>query len=81
MSQILQAMLLGSLMSRKSGKKMGFMGIAKYNQKDLIYIKELLESGKVAPVIEKSLPLCEVPVGMRYLAECHAKGKVVFQIS
>ncbi|HET9905302.1 MAG TPA: NAD(P)-dependent alcohol dehydrogenase [Anaerolineales bacterium] len=81
MSQILQAMLLGSLMSRKSGKKMGFMGIAKYNQKDLIYIKELLESGKVAPVIEKSLPLCEVPVGMRYLAEGHAKGKVVFQIS
>ncbi|HET9914845.1 MAG TPA: NAD(P)-dependent alcohol dehydrogenase [Anaerolineales bacterium] len=81
MSQILQAMLLGSLISRKSGKKMGFMGIAKYSQKDLVYLKELLESGKVAPVIEKSLPLCEVPVGMCYLAEGHAKGKIVFQIS
>lgn len=81
MSQMFQAMLLGSLMSKKNGKKMGFMGIAKYSQKDLVYLKELLESGKVAPVIEKSLPLCEVPVGMRYLAEGHAKGKVVFQIS
>jgi NADPH:quinone reductase-like Zn-dependent oxidoreductase len=78
--QLFQAMLLGSLMSRKNGKKMGFMGITKYNLKDLTFIRELLESGKVAPVIEKSLPLCEVPVGMRYLAEGHAKGKVVFQI-
>ena len=79
-SQIFQAMFLGSLISKKNGKKMGFMGIAKYSQKDLVYIKELLESGKVTPVIEKSLPLCEVPVGLRYLAEGHAKGKVVFQI-
>lgn len=81
LTQLFQAMFLGSLISKKNGKKMGFMGIAKYSQKDLVYLKELLESGKVAPVIEKSLPLCEVPVGMRYLAEGHAKGKVVFQIS
>jgi len=80
LTQLFQAMFLGSLISKKNGKKMGFMGIAKYSQKDLVYIKELLESGKVAPVIEKSLPLCEVPVGIRYLADGHAKGKVVFQI-
>ncbi|HET9915261.1 MAG TPA: NAD(P)-dependent alcohol dehydrogenase [Anaerolineales bacterium] len=80
LSQLFQAMLFGFLMSTKNGKKMGFMGITKYNLKDLTYIRELLESGKVAPVIEKSLPLCEVPMGMRYLAEGHAKGKVVFQI-
>ncbi len=77
MPQILQAMLLGSLMSRKNGKKMGFMGIAKPNQKDLIYMAELLEAGKVAPVIEKCYPLNEVPAVMRYLAEGHATGKVV----
>jgi NADPH:quinone reductase-like Zn-dependent oxidoreductase len=80
MSQILQTMLLGSLMSRKKGKKMGFMGIAKPNQKDLIYMAELLEAGKVAPVIEKCYPLNEVPAVMRYLAEGHARGKVVLQI-
>ena len=75
--QLFQAMLLGPLMSRKNGKKMGFMGITKYNQKDLVYIKELLESGKVVPVIEKSYPLKEVPSAMRYVAEGHARGKVV----
>ena len=59
---------------------MGFMGIAKYNQKDLIHIRELLESGKVVPVIEKSYPLNEVSFAMRYLVDGHARGKVVIQI-
>ena len=80
-SQMFQAMLLGSLMSRKKGKKMGFMGITKYNQKDLVYIKELLETGKVAPFIEKSYPLNEVPSAMRYAAESHARGKGVVQVA
>ena len=59
---------------------MGFMGITKYNQKDLVFIKELLELGKVAPVIEKSYPLNEIPSAMRYVAKGHARGKVVVQI-
>jgi len=80
LAQILQAMLLGPLMSRKNGKKMGFMGITKYNQKDLVYTRELLESGKVVPVIEKSYPLNEVSSAMRYVAEGHAHGKIVVQI-
>jgi NADPH:quinone reductase-like Zn-dependent oxidoreductase len=80
MPQILQAMLLGPFMSRKNGKKMGFMGIAKPNQKDLVYLKELLEAGKIVPVIEKSYPLSEVPAAMRYLLEGHARGKVVVQV-
>lgn len=75
--QLFQAMLLGPLLSRKNRKRMGFMGIAKYNQKDLVCVRELLESGKVVPVIEKSYPLHEVPAVMRYLAEGHARGKVV----
>ncbi|HEY5669238.1 MAG TPA: NAD(P)-dependent alcohol dehydrogenase [Anaerolineales bacterium] len=75
--QIIQAMLLGPLVSIIARKKMGFMGIAKPNQKDLIYMAELLEVGKVVPVIEKCIPLNEVPAVMRYLAEGHATGKVV----
>jgi NADPH:quinone reductase-like Zn-dependent oxidoreductase len=78
--QILQAMLLGPFMSRKNGKKMGFMGIAKPNQKDLVYLKELLEAGKIVPVIEKRYPLSEVPSAIRYLLEGHARGKVVVQV-
>ena len=81
MSQILQAMFWGPLMSKKNGKKMGFMGIAKTNRKDLVYIRELLEFGEVVPVIEKSYSLNETPATMKYVAEGHACGKVVVQIS
>lgn len=75
--QIINAMLLGSLISKKNGKKMAFMGITKFNQRDLIYMAELLRNGKVVPVIDKCYPLDEVPVAIRYLVEEHAKGKVV----
>ncbi len=80
LSQIFQAVLLGPMMSRKNGKRMGFMGIAKTNQKDLALMGELLAAGKVVPVIEKCYPLNEVPAVMRYLAEGHATGKVVLVV-
>ena len=56
------------------------MGIASVNQKDLLCLKELIEAGKIAPVIEKNYPLDEAPTAIRYLAEGHAKAKIVFQI-
>ncbi len=54
-AQIFQAMLLGSLMSRSGDKKMGGVA-AKRDQKDLAFLKELLEAGKVAPVIDRRYP-------------------------
>ena len=78
--QIFQAMFVGPFMSRRSGKRLASMGIATVNQKDLLCLKELIESGKIAPVIEKNYPLHEVPTAMRYLAEGHARAKIVFQI-
>src|SRR5690349_10071985 len=51
---LLQALLLGPVISRIGRQKMGFMGIAKINQQDLVFVKELLEAGKVVPVIERS---------------------------
>jgi len=56
---------------------MGFMGIARPNQKDLVTVKELVEAGKVAPVIDRSYPLAEADEAIKYLAEGHAIGKVV----
>jgi NADPH:quinone reductase-like Zn-dependent oxidoreductase len=50
------------------------------NQKDLITIKELLEAGKVVPVIDRRYPLSEVPDAIRYLEEGHARGKVVITV-
>jgi NADPH:quinone reductase-like Zn-dependent oxidoreductase len=47
------------------------------NQSDLIFMKELLESGKVKPVIDRTYPLSEVPDALRYLEAGHARGKIV----
>jgi len=78
--QIFQAMLLGSLMSRNGDKKMGSMGIAKVNQEDLVYLGELLEAGKIVPVIDRSYPLSEIVEAFRYVEEVHAQGKVVITV-
>ncbi len=77
MSQFFQAMLLGPLMSRKGGKKMGTMGIAKINHKDLVYLGELLAAGKIVPVIDRRYPLSEIAEAFRYIEGKHAQGKVV----
>src|SRR2546429_2721836 len=77
---LLQALLLGPVISRTGRQKMGFMGIAKINQKDLVYVKELLEAGKVVPVIERRYPLRETAEALRYLEEGHARGKVVITV-
>ena len=47
------------------------------NKEDLNSINELIDAGKVAPVIDRRYPLGEVPDAIRYLEEGHAKGKVV----
>ena len=60
---------------------MGFMGIAKINQKDLVYVKELLEAGKVVPVIDRRYPLGETAEALRYLEKGHAQGKVVITVA
>jgi NADPH:quinone reductase-like Zn-dependent oxidoreductase len=78
-AQMFQAMLLGPWISMAGSKKMGGLS-AKVNQKDLIFIKELLEAGKVRPVIDRRYPLSEVPEALRYLGERHAQGKVVITL-
>jgi NADPH:quinone reductase-like Zn-dependent oxidoreductase len=80
LTQIFQAMLLGKLMSKKDGKKMASMGIAKVVQKDMITLGELLEVGKITPVIDRCYPLSEVPEAIRYVEEKHAQGKVVITL-
>jgi NADPH:quinone reductase-like Zn-dependent oxidoreductase len=47
---------------------------------DLVYLAELIESGKVTPVIDRTFPLAEVPEAFRYLEEEHALGKVVITV-
>ena len=76
MAQIFQSMLMGSMMSETSGRKM--RGVrAKRSQNDLVYIKELFEAGKVKSVIDRRYPLSEAAEALRYLGEGHAQGKIV----
>jgi len=78
-TQILQAMLLGPLLSLIGGKKMRFF-MAKINKKDLVLLKELLEAGKAVPIIDRRYPLSGVAEAIRYLEEGHARGKVVITL-
>lgn len=74
--QLFQALLLGPLISMFGKQKMGAL-TSMPNQKDLLFIKELLDSGKIKPVIDRLYPLSEVPEAIRYVEAGHAKGKVV----
>ncbi len=71
-------MFLGPLVSMTGSKKMGVL-MHKAN-KGLDSMKELLEAGKVVPVIDRRYPLSEVPEALRYFGEGHAKGKVVITV-
>jgi NADPH:quinone reductase-like Zn-dependent oxidoreductase len=55
---------------------MGMVG-AKLNKEDLTILCDLLQTGKVRPVIDKRYSLSEVPEPIRYLEEGHAGGKVL----
>jgi NADPH:quinone reductase-like Zn-dependent oxidoreductase len=79
-SAMLQAMLLGPRMSKTDGQKMSFMGMAKINQKDLIFVRELLEARKIVPVIDDCYPLSETAEAFRYFEDVHPRGKVVITV-
>ena len=79
MAQMFQAMTLGPVISMTGSQKMGNF-LAKANHNDLLVIKELLEAGKIIPVIDKRYPLGEVADALRYFGEGHAKGKVVITV-
>src|SRR5574341_179815 len=78
---IFQTMLLARLVSRAGGQQIGFQGVATTPQQDLLVLRELLETGKIVPVIDRSYPLSETAEAMRYLIDEHARGKVVITVA
>ena len=76
MAAMLGTLLKGPKISKTSDKKFVYYGV-KPNNKDLVFIKELIEDGKVVPVIDRRYPLSEVPEAIRYYEKGHAQGKVV----
>jgi len=71
----IQAMLLSPFVSQEMG-----MFIADTNQKDLAVLADLMQSGKVKPVIDRTYKLSEVPAAIAYLEQGHARGKVVITV-
>jgi NADPH:quinone reductase-like Zn-dependent oxidoreductase len=51
--------------------------VVRHNREDLAVLKELVEAGTVAPVIDRRYALSDVPDALRYQGEGHAQGKIV----
>jgi NADPH:quinone reductase-like Zn-dependent oxidoreductase len=73
MSHLFGVMLFG-------GAKVGMMETASSNKKDLLFLKELLDAGKIVPVIDRQYPLSETAEAIRYLETGRARGKVVIKV-
>jgi NADPH:quinone reductase-like Zn-dependent oxidoreductase len=67
------------IISRFVGQKLiGFF--ADIRAEDLVFLKELVEAGKVMPVVDRTYPLTEAREAIRYLEEGHTSGKVVISV-
>jgi NADPH:quinone reductase-like Zn-dependent oxidoreductase len=76
--RIFQALLLGPLISKISKKNIRIVALKP--NKDLAYMNELFEAGKVKPVIDGPYKLSEVPEAIRYFGEGNHKGKIVITL-
>jgi len=77
-SRILAALVLGPVISLAGSRKMGLMLWWKpFKREDVAFLVELIEAGRIAPVIDRRYPLGEVADALRYLEEGRARGKIV----
>ena len=72
--------VLGAKVRSRLGRQRMSMLVAKITREDLIFLTELIEAGKVTPVIDRTYPLSETAAAMRYLEERRARGKVVITV-
>jgi NADPH:quinone reductase-like Zn-dependent oxidoreductase len=79
MATLVQILVLGSGMSRLTGKHIRILAVQRYH-KDLLAITELCAAGTIVPVIDRQYPLSEVPEALRSLGAGHVKGKIVITV-
>ena len=75
MDRIIHALVLSPFVSQKMASF-----TVKPNKEDLRFLKQLIEAGQLAPVIDRTYPLSETPEAIRYLENGHARGKVVITV-
>jgi NADPH:quinone reductase-like Zn-dependent oxidoreductase len=71
----LQAMVLSKFIDQQMG-----MMMADANQKDLTVLADMMQSGKVKPVIDRTYKFDQIADAIRYLEEGHARGKVIITL-
>jgi len=76
---ILGGLVEAAVLSRFGKQKMPFF-LAKTSKEDLVVLTELIEAGKVRPIIDRRYPLSETAEAMRYLEAGHARAKVVITV-
>ena len=72
-------LLRAAIISPFVGQKLATLTCSE-NAQDLIVLTELIESGKVTPVVDRTYPLSETHAAIRYMTEGHARGKVVVTV-
>ena len=75
MDRIVKALVLSPFVSQKMASF-----TVKPNKEDLQFLKQLIEAGKLTPVIDRTYPLSETPEAIRYLETGRARGKVVIRV-
>jgi NADPH:quinone reductase-like Zn-dependent oxidoreductase len=78
MSRLLQIFLLRPVISMFSNKKINIVALKP--NRDLVYINELFEAGKIKPILDKPFNLSDVPEAMKYFSKGVHKGKIVITI-
>jgi len=79
LKQVFECMFLGPYLSLVSKKRIANL-IVKRDQTDLTLLRNLIESGKIVPVIDKIYKLSEVTEAIKYYEKGHSKGKIVITI-
>ena len=72
--------IAGTILKSRGRSQTVTFFVAEITTEDLDFLRELLETGKVTPVIDRKYPLSEAPEALTYLGEGHARGKVVITV-
>jgi NADPH:quinone reductase-like Zn-dependent oxidoreductase len=78
-ARLFQVMFLGNWISKTNGKQVKCLA-SKPDRADLTILKELIEAGKIVPLIDRTYNLSEVPAAIRYLEQRQVRGKVVISL-
>jgi NADPH:quinone reductase-like Zn-dependent oxidoreductase len=75
--RMFEGMIIGPLISLASSRRIGMMMWKPFQKQDILFLKELIETGKIAPVIDRTYPLSDVPDALRYQEAGLTRGKIV----